>query len=161
MLDGTTFKLAESKPERFTMIVFFRGHFCRVCSGYLPEIQAAADQFAERGVEIVLISSDNAERSQRIRDDWGVTLPVAHSLDLDSARAWGLFLTEGDPARPEMPKVVSEPGLFLIKPDGEIFYAALNSAPAGRPGVADMLDWLEFMAESGRYAIRGGHVPTR
>src|SRR5690348_7401821 len=45
-------------------------------------------------------------------------------------REWGLFVSRGrsddEPAR------FNEPGLFLIEPDGTVYYESILSMPAGR-----------------------------
>ena len=156
LLDGSTWRLAEQRPAAFTAVVFYRGRFCNVCARYLPELQAAADRFAAFGVDLVLVSADDRQRAQSARDDWAIELPIGFGLDVETMRRWGLFLSAGDPGRP-MPEVFCEPGLFLVRPDGTLFYAAQSSAPAGRPGVEDLLGWLGFMAgRDAPYPQRGG-----
>lgn len=48
----------------------------------------------------------------------------------------GLFVSKGikDP----------EPGIFLIRPDGTVYMAALNSMPAARPRIDDVAQAIEF-----------------
>jgi peroxiredoxin len=159
LIDGSMFDLADARPARFTMIVFFRGYFCGVCKSYLPELQRNEAEFARHGVDIVLASSDNAERSTQIRDEWDVSIPIGHSLDHVTGQAWDLYFTEGDPARPEMPKVFTEPGLFLITPEHEIFFSATCTAPVGRPQIAELVGWFEFMEAKNAYPMRGTYVP--
>jgi hypothetical protein len=54
-----------------------------------------------------------------------------------------------------MPAIFCEPGLFLVKPDGTLFYAALSSARFGRPSSAGMLNATDFIAD------RGGVYPQQ
>lgn len=64
--------------------------------------------------------------------DWKLTrLRVAYGQDAGSMREWGLFVSKGikDPE----PDAFGEPGIFLIRPDGTVYMAALNSMPAARP----------------------------
>ena len=52
------------------------------------------------------------------------------------------------------PEIFAEPALFLIQPDGHLFYAAYNSMPFGRPRPQDILDMVKFV-EAEDYPARG------
>ena len=41
----------------------------------------------------------------------------------------------------------SEPGLFLVRPNGTLFYAARSSAPWGRPPFDQMLRGIDIATE--------------
>jgi peroxiredoxin len=160
LADGRSYRLDAAQAERFTMVVFFRGYFCNVCKEYLPSIQEHAPALSRLGVSLVLVSCDSRERSEWIQDEWGISLPLGHTLDLATAQAWSLFLSRGDPARPEMPTVFSEPALYLVDPEHRIFFAALCTAPVGRPRISDMVSWFEFMEARGAYPMRGDYDPS-
>ena len=70
---------------------------------------------------------------------------MGYDLSIANAREWDLFIStairEGEP--PEF----SEPGLFLTKPDGTLFYAARTSAPWGRPPLDQMLRGIDVVTE--------------
>ena len=44
-LQGFIWELSSQKPDRFTMIVFYRGFHCPVCSTYLRELDKLHDEF--------------------------------------------------------------------------------------------------------------------
>jgi peroxiredoxin len=139
----------------YTLVIFYRGLFCNVCSRYLPEVVGLRASLQERNVPLIFLSADNEERATRARDDWELgDVKIGYGLQPAQLAAWGLFLSEADPGRP-MPPVFCEPGLFLVKPDGTLFYAALNSAPFARPRASDILDAIDFIAS------RGGEYPQR
>ena len=60
-LDGS-WSLAEQNPENFTMIVFYRGLHCPVCSKYIAELDKLSGDFAEIGVSVLVLSGDSRER---------------------------------------------------------------------------------------------------
>jgi peroxiredoxin len=159
LVGGGHWDLQDSHPATLTVIVFYRGRFCNVCSRYLPSIQAQAGALAERGTDVVLVSADNESQAVAAKEDWGLTdLPVGYGLKPSDMAAWGLFMSEADPGRPMAP-VLCEPGFFLVTPDKTIFYAALNSAPFGRPTINEILEALDFIAQrEGGYPQRGGFV---
>lgn len=141
------FSLSERDPERFTMIVFYRGLHCPVCKGYIAELDGLVEEFSERGVEVVAVSGDSAERAARSRDEWGLDhLTVGHGLSPEAMRAWGLFVSSA--IKDDEPDLFNEPSVFLIDRKGKVFLAILNSAPFGRPKLAELRDAVDFVVEN-------------
>lgn len=161
---GGTWSLAGQSPENFTMIVFYRGLHCPICSMYLGGLNKLAGDFAERGVDIVVISSDTEERAAEAKEKWGLdNLIVGHSLDLDKAREWGLYISAGKGvggAGIEEPALFSEPGLFLVKPDNSVYFVTTQTMPFARPAFAELLKGLDFVIAK-NYPGRGEVVDHR
>lgn len=153
LVGGGEWSLADRSPGNFSMLVFYRGLHCPVCRAYLRELEELVDDYAERGVETIAVSMDDGDRAERTRDEWGLSeLPLDYGLDEETARAWGLYLSAA--IKEEEPELFSEPGLFLVKPDGELYYAAINSMPFGRPSLEEMLKSVDFVLEK-EYPARG------
>jgi peroxiredoxin len=156
--EGESWTLADRAPRAFSMIVVYRGRHCPLCRGYLQDLDGRLDAFAERGVDVLAVSTDTAERADAVRRDWRLErLTIGYGLDLDTARAWGLFISAGvgttstglaEPAR------FAEPGLFLVAADGTLYLAAVQSMPFARPRLADVLEAIDFVRER-RYPARG------
>ena len=88
LVGGGTWSLAEQRPENFTMVVFYRGYHCPICSRYLGDLNRKAQKFADLGVNIVVASSDGAERGERAKAEWELdAIDVAYGVELDKARA--------------------------------------------------------------------------
>ncbi len=152
-LDNGGWKLSDRKPDRFTMIVFYRGVHCPVCTIYIGELQDKLRDFTSRGVDVLAVSGDTRERAERSESEWGLdSLTVGYGVSTDVMRDWGLFVSSG--IKDEEPDEFGEPGLFLIKPDGSVFFDAINSMPFGRPKLDDMLDAVDFVTEND-YPARG------
>lgn len=148
------FKLSDQNPEHFTMLVFYRGMHCPICKKYLEELGNRLSDFTDNGVSPFAISMDSPERAQVAHDDWDTgDLPLAHSMTDNQAREWGLYISEGRPDSKEPPKF-SEPGLFLIRPNGELFFAVTQSAPFTRPSLDQLLEGIEFVTKND-YPTRG------
>ncbi len=153
LVSGETFRLTDRSPERFTMLVFNRGLHCPVCQAQLRELDRRVDELTERGIEVVSISAETAQRATRMRDDWGLErIPLAHGLTENQMRAWGLFVSHaiGD----SEPPVFNEPGLFLIAPDRSVYYESILSMPVGRPRLDDLLGGIDFWHDND-YPARG------
>ena len=114
--------------------------------------------FAERGVNVVVVSSDEEARARKAKEDWKMeNLTVGYGLDLDTARAWGLYVSAGIGKTSigiEEPALFSEPGLFLIRPDGTLYFGSVQTMPFARPAFGDILKAVDF-AIARNYPARG------
>lgn len=157
LLGGGEFDIGTDAPENFTLVVFYRGLHCPICVGYLKELERLTPDFAERGVKTVAISSDGEERTAKMKEKvGGEHLRWAHSLPLAKAREWGLAISskrEGS----EEPDLFSEPGVYLVRPDGTLYFGAVQTMPFARPSFKDMLGALDFVLKSG-YPARGEYT---
>ena len=157
-LGGGTWRLGDRKPENFTLVVFYRGLHCPICRGYLGDLDRKAAEFAERGVEAVAISSDGEARARQSKSDWKLeTLTLGYGLGLDEARAWGLYISSGrgkTSTGVEEPALFSEPGLYLVRPDGTLYFGTVQTMPFARPNFADILKAVDFVVAKD-YPARG------
>ena len=157
-VSGQTWTLTERKPERFTLVVFYRGLHCPLCRGYLGELVKLAAEFRTRGVDMVVISSDNEERARQAATEWQLgNLTLGYGLDLSTARAWGLFISSSrgkTSAGIEEPVQFSEPGVFLVRADGTLYWSAVQTMPFARPHFRELLSAVDFVIAKD-YPARG------
>jgi peroxiredoxin len=155
---GGRFDIASEKPERFTLIVFYRGLHCPQCRKQLTELEAKLPEFEKRGVSVAALSADNAERAARTKQDWQLpNLRLGYGLDLRTARAWGLYISTSrgkTSAGIDEPSLFNEPGLFLVKPDRSLYAASVQTMPFARPHLADLISAIDFIVEKD-YPPRG------
>ena len=150
---GGSWSLADQDAENFNMVVFYRGLHCPICSMYLGGLNKRADEFADRGVKILVVSSDSEERATEAKEKWGLdNLTVGYGVDLDKAREWGLYISSK--AQDSEPARFAEPGLVAVRPDGTIYAMWLQTVPFTRPNLDDLLGGLSFVVEKG-YPTRG------
>lgn len=157
-LDGGNWQLADQAPDNFTMVVFYRGLHCPLCKGQLSNLDQRLGEFTDRGVEVIAVSTDTVERAEATPDAWGLEkLRIAHGLSVDEARKWGLYISTSRGKTSvgiEEPDMFNEPGLFLIKPDGTLFGAYVQTMPFGRPEIDGVLKAIDFAIER-QYPPRG------
>jgi peroxiredoxin len=150
---GGTWSLDAQAPEAFSMIVFYRGLHCPVCRTYLSTLDRLIDDYRAAGTSPIAVSMDTRDRAQRTVEEWELeTLPVGYGLSEEDARRWGLHLSEG--IKDDEPGLFCEPGLFLVRPNGTLFYAAVNSMPFGRPDLENFLESIRWIEEHD-YPARG------
>jgi len=157
-LDGQTWTLSEQTPENFSLIVFYRGLHCPICSGYIRDLDRKESKFNEKGVEVLALSNDSADRAGETKDSWDLpNLTIGHSLSIEAARDWGLYISTSRGVTSvgiEEPALFSEPGLFLVRPDRTLYASAVNTMPFARTNFGELLKALDFIIEKD-YPARG------
>ena len=155
---GTTFNLSSSGAENFTLVVFYRGLHCPICAKYLIELERLAQEYNNRGVKIIAISTDNEERAKNMAEKISANLvEFGYGLTLSEARQWGLYISSGRGPTSigiEEPTLFSEPGVFLVRPDGTLYYGSTQTIPFARPSFQDLLAGVDF-AITKNYPARG------
>lgn len=158
LISGERFVLGASPAEHFDLLVFYRGLHCPICAKYLLELERLASEFASRGVQVVAISSDNEERGKQMAEKVGAKgVRFAYGLSLRSARQWGLYVSTSRGQTSigiEEPELFSEPGVFLVRPDGTLYYGAVQTMPFARPPFQDLIAAIDF-AVAKNYPARG------
>ena len=160
-LDHGLYDLANDAPEQFSLVVFYRGLHCPICAKYLLELGRLQAEFAKRGVSVIAISSDQAERAREMATKIGSSaMRFGYGLALESAREWGLYISASRGKTSigiEEPALFSEPGVFIVRPDGTLYYGAVQTMPFARPSFQDLLGAIDF-AISKDYPARGEYT---
>lgn len=157
LVGGGTWSMDAQKPEHFTMIVFYRGYHCPICKNQLTDLLAKKEDFAAAGVNVVVASSNPQDLAEKTVEEWGLQgLDVGHSVDLADALEWGLHLSAGREGTAE-PEVFSEPGLFLVRSDGTLYFSSIQTMPFARPQFSDILGAAKFVIDKD-YPARGEMV---
>lgn len=154
----STWSLAQQTPENFTMLVVYRGLHCPICKNYLRELSRLADDFSAKGVNIIALSSDTQERAQLASTEWEIeNLTMGYGLTVEQSQAWGLHRSAGRGLTSigiEEPTEFTEPGLYLVRPDGTLYWSNINTMPFARPHFKEVLGAIEF-AITKNYPARG------
>jgi len=153
LVDGSSWSLQEQSPEHFTMVVFYRGLHCPICSNYLKDLDNRLDDFNQKGVSAIAVSTDTKERAKKTKKEWDIPrLPLGFGLTIDDAQSWGLYISTG--ISDKEPKQFAEPGLFLIRPDQTLYAASVQTMPFARPPFSEVLGALDFVIKN-NYPARG------
>lgn len=160
-LDHGSFNLATARPDRLTLVCFYRGLHCPVCANYLKELERLTPAFAERGVETIAISSDGEVRARQMAEKIAAkNLRVGYGFELSTAREWGLYISASRGKSSidiEEPPLFSEPGVFLIEPDQTIYYLSVQSMPFVRPNFGEMVQTIDYIIKND-YPARGEYT---
>jgi len=161
LTQGGRFVLGANPGATFDLLVFYRGLHCPICAKYLMELERLAPEFASRGVQVVAISSDDEERGQQMAIKVHASaVKFGFGLSLKSAREWGLYISTSRGQTSigiEEPELFSEPGVFIVRPDGTLYYGAVQTMPFARPQFQDLLGAIDF-AIAKDYPARGEYI---
>jgi peroxiredoxin len=155
------FVLGAAPGEQFDLLVFYRGLHCPICAKYLLELERLAPEFATRGVQVVAISCDDQDRAAQMADKVTASgVKFGYGLSLRSAREWGLYISASRGKTSigiDEPALFGEPGVFLVRPDGTLYYGAVQTMPFARPPFQDLLGAIDF-AIARNYPARGEYT---
>ncbi len=155
------FTLAGEAPQNFSLVVFYRGLHCPICLKYLLELGRLRADFEKRGIGVIALSSDSRERAQAMADKLNApALRVGYDLSLASAREWGLYISTSRGMTSigvEEPSLFSEPGVFIVRPDGTLYYGAVQTMPFARPHFDELLGAVDFVLAK-NYPARGEYT---
>lgn len=158
VVGGRTYDIREEAPTTFSLIVFYRGLHCPICKAQLKDIEAKLGEFERRGVSVVAISTDDEERAVQTSLDWQLPqLRIGYGLPLPVARKWGLYVSRGRGKTSigiEEPDLFSEPAIYLVRPDGTLYFGSIQTMPFARPHFAEILGAIDYVVKT-NYPARG------
>ncbi len=158
LVDGERFVLGAAPGEKFDLVVFYRGLHCPICAKHLLELVRVAPEFAARGVQVVAVSCDTESSGRKMAEKVNASgVKFGYGLSLRAARQWGLYISTSRGMTSigiEEPALFSEPGVFLVRPDGTLYYGAVQTMPFARPHFQDLLVAVDY-AVSHDYPARG------
>lgn len=155
------FDLAADAAPNFTLVVFYRGLHCPICLKYLLELGRLQPEFDKRGVKVIALSSDGRDRAQAMADKLNAPgLRMGYGVALGKAHEWGLYISTSRGKTSigiEEPALFAEPGVFIVRPDGSLYYGAVQTMPFARPHFDELLAALDFALEK-NYPARGEYA---
>lgn len=153
LINGTKWSMKNQAPEKYTMIIFYRGLHCPVCKKQLENLKKQLNEFVNRGVNVIAVSMDTEKRAKIAGKEWNISsIPVGYEMNEETARNWGLYLSKG--VSDKEPALFSEPGMFLINKDGSLYCSSVQTMPFTRPSFDDLLKAIDFIQDKG-YPARG------
>ena len=154
LVGGGRWALAREKADKLALLAFYRGIFCPVCRVWLGDLDRLAPEFEKRGVSVIALTCDKKDAAERALKEWGLkNLRVGYNLAPDDARQAGLYISEGRGINPatgqKEPMLFTEPALLLVRPEGELYAAWIQSAPYARVHIAEVLTAVDnFLAKN-------------
>jgi peroxiredoxin len=113
-------ELADYAGQRLLLAftrIFTEKHYCPFCFPHLLELNNAYEQFRQRSVEVLLITSTDLVQSQIVQQDLGIKMPLLSDPRCRAFRAYQTGQALGAPL----------PAQFLLDRDGSIQFRHLFS----------------------------------
>lgn len=154
LVGGGRWALAREKAEKLALLAFYRGIFCPVCRTWLADLERLVPELERRGVSVIALTCDKKDAAEKAVKEWGLkTLRVGYNLAPDDARQAGLYISEGRGLNPatgqKEPMLFTEPAVLLVRPEGELYAAWIQSTPYARPHLAEILTAVDnFVAKN-------------
>lgn len=124
-LDGKTVGPSDLRG-RPALYMFYRGNWCPFCMAQVREITGRYRELSERGVEIVLISPQPTELTQRVAEMFELPVRFWVDADLSAAQTLGIANEYGVPSGP-LSKTYGRhtvmPTVVIVDGEGRILYA--------------------------------------
>ncbi|MEL6523072.1 MAG: peroxiredoxin-like family protein [Pseudomonadota bacterium] len=156
LVGGGTYDLAAETPETFAMVLFYRGYHCPVCKNYLNSLLEVLEEYKAAGFTVVAVSMNDEALATKSVEEWGLgDLRVAHSLSVDQAKDWGLWISKA--FKDVEADIFTEPGLFWVRPDGKLYLVDISNMPWARPDLKMLLSKVGYALEN-NYPARGTYA---
>lgn len=135
--DGKLYRLSEHLGER-VLLVFYPGDNTPVCTRQLCEYRDGIESFADLGVSVVGISSDDLESHRDFRSKHDLPFVLLSDQDLDVAKKYGCKGALG------MKRAV-----FLVDEKGFIRYAHIEALALFRRRAEELLEAIRELDREG------------
>lgn len=134
--------MRSSSAMKFTLLLFYRGHFSPLCVRTLIRIQSKLVDIEAAGISVIAVSADHVDVATHFANNIGLTFTILAGLTEKNMHSLGLYVT--DP-RKNVARAhpFCEPGYILLYPDSTIKYIDISSHPfGGRIDLDEMLSQL-------------------
>jgi peroxiredoxin len=120
----------EQKPLLldFTRI-FTEKQYCPLCYPHIVELNQRYEEFTERGVELLMITSTDVAQSKQVVQDLGIKFPLLSNPTCSVFRKYGVGQALGAPL----------PAQFVLGQDGTLLYKHLFSFLSPNASIDELL----------------------
>ncbi len=156
LVNGGEITLGKTKkPEKWQIVIVYRGFHCPLCKKYLVRLEELKDKFAKANAEVVAISGDPEEKAKKIVEDNNLTIPIGFGLTIGQMIDLGLYISY--PRSTETDRPFPEPATFAVNPDGKLQLIEISNTPFNRADLAGLIETIEWISEND-YPIRGPYL---
>ena len=118
---GQLVKLSNYRGKQRVMLAFTRifteKQYCPLCYPHIIDLNRKYEEFTQRGVEVLMITSTDKQQSEKVGQDLGLKMPLLIDPSCRSFRDYQVGQALGAPL----------PGQFVLDKDGKLLYRHLFS----------------------------------
>ena len=126
---------------KMLMIITYRHRNCGKCTDHLNDLSKFRQRLLDINVDLAAVSCGSKEDLQDHLTRLEVNFPLYYGLKLEQARNLGLHISPPEPTKVE--HEFSEPGLFVIYPNGQLGMVSISNNPILRPDLNMLVSTLE------------------
>ncbi|WP_414529643.1 peroxiredoxin family protein [Nodularia chucula] len=119
--NGTVVKLSNYKSQQPVLLAFTRifteKQYCPFCFPHIKALNENYEQFKNRGIEVLMITSTDAQQSQIVVQDLGLKMPLLSDPSCRVFRTYKVGQALGAPL----------PAQFVLDKEGKLIYRHLFS----------------------------------
>lgn len=146
-VDGGTMTLPQDLAGHWSVVLFYRGHWCPYCRQQLQDFQRASETWQELGIQVVALSVDPLEQAQQTVERHRLPFPVLYGVDAHAvAQLIGAAINEE-------PLYLQATG-FILRPDGTVAVSVYSSGAIGRLGAADTINYIKYLQKAAEQASK-------
>eukprot|EP00468_Gymnochlora_sp_CCMP2014_P001212 CAMPEP_0167740404 /NCGR_PEP_ID=MMETSP0110_2-20121227/258_1 /TAXON_ID=629695 /ORGANISM="Gymnochlora sp., Strain CCMP2014" /LENGTH=465 /DNA_ID=CAMNT_0007624293 /DNA_START=20 /DNA_END=1417 /DNA_ORIENTATION=- len=115
----------ELKENKYIALVFYRGHWCPFCQGYLKLMNKDfAPKFKELGGKVIAVTSESTSFASKASKDWGLSFTTISDPNNELAKKYNVFITPKEQtflkdSKTEYPTGMAQPALIVIGDNGK------------------------------------------
>ena len=155
--DSATFELSEALRTGPVVMIFYRGHWCPVCSKHLAAVQDSLKLITDRGATVVAVSPQKPEYLEKMASKTGATFRLLYDKRYAISDAYDVTFTPEDrqlfryntglnaklkESQSDDSQRLPIPATYLINRDGVIVWRQFDPNYKHRSTVKDILDHL-------------------
>ncbi len=138
---GGEMTIPQDVAGKWTIVLFYRGHWCPYCRQQLLDFQQASQQLSEINAQVVALSVDPLEQAQQTVERQRLSFPVLYGLNAHEITSKIGASVNEDPA------YLQATG-FVLKPDGTIAVSVYSSGAIGRLVAADTINFIKYQQKA-------------
>lgn len=134
--NGTLVKLFDFKDKQPLLLaltrIFTEKQYCPFCFPHIKTLNENYEEFKNRGVEVLLITSTDERQSQIVVKDLGLKMPLLSDPSCKIFRHYGVGQALGAPL----------PGQFILDKQGKLIYKHLFSFLHHNASIETLLSYI-------------------
>jgi peroxiredoxin len=91
LADGTAYRLQNDLKKGKTVVIFYRGQWCPVCSRHLSNLQDSLQVLQDEGINVVAVSPEKPEKLAKTQQKTKATFTLVHDRDYAFAKAFDVL----------------------------------------------------------------------
>lgn len=131
VLDRGSVTLGELVAGSWSIVMLYRDEECPLCANYFDTVRRLRAEIVADGVQLVAISTETEDAVRSIRARHELWFPLAHGASLAYADELGAYANHE--------RGCFEPAFFVVGPDGMLAHISIQSGPAARPPMGELL----------------------